>query len=224
MSGKAKFCPECGFAAGGGPVRGGVATTAGGLAEKMPWIIAGVAVLALLAVVIVVVGRREGGPAAGGAPFAQGGDPTRGTTDISQMSPREAADRLFNRVMTAAEGGDTAQVTFFGPMTIQAYRNAAPLDIDARLHVGMVYLILKDPAGAAAEADSIARSSRTHLFGAILRARAAEAQGNAAAERQAYTQMLDNWDTERAKNLEEYGQHEAVLTQARAAARQLLGR
>lgn len=227
MSARAKFCPDCGFAtpgvAPGGPVPGAVATPAGGMADKMPWIIAGVSLLALLAVVIVVVGKRDGGPAAdtaAAAPF----DPNRGTTDISQMSPRDAADRLFNRVMTASESGDSQQVQFFGPMTIQAYGNAQPLDADARLHIGMVHLILQNPAGAKAEADTIARESRTHLFAAILKARAAEAENNTAATRQAYTQMVDNWDAERAKNLAEYGQHEAVLTQARAAARQLLGR
>jgi len=227
MSPRARFCPDCGFAAPGaaaaGPIPGAVATPASTMTGKMPWIIAGVAALALLAVVIVVVGRREGGPAtdsAAAAPF----DPNRGTTDISQMTPRDAADRLFNRVMTAAESGDTSQVQFFGPMTIQAYGSAQPLDIDARLHIGMVQLILHNPAGAKAEADTIARESRTHLFGAVLRARAAEAENNTAAARQAYSQMVDNWDAERAKNLAEYGQHEAVLTQARAAARQLLGR
>ena len=222
MSPRAKFCPDCGFVAPGAAA-GATATPAGGMSEKMPWIIAGVAVLALLAVIIVIVGKREGGPAAGGtaaAPF----DPNRGTTDISQMSPRDAADRLFNRVMTASENGDSQQVQFFGPMTIQAYGNAQPLDIDARLHIGMIQLILGNPAGAKAEADSIARESRTHLFAAILRARAAEAENNTAAARQAYTQMVDNWDAERAKSLAEYGQHEAVLTQARGAARQLLGR
>jgi Double zinc ribbon len=227
MSARAKFCPDCGYATpattAGGPVPGAVATPAGGMADKMPWIIAGVAVLALLAVVIVVVGKRGGDAppdGAAAAPF----DPNRGTTDISQMSPRDAADRLFNRVMTAAEGGDTAQVQFFGPMTIQAYGNAQPLDADARLHIGMIHLLLGNPAGATAEADTIARESRTHLFGLLLRARAAEAANNTAAARQAYTQMVDVWDAERAKNLGEYGQHEAVLTQARAAARQLIGR
>jgi len=228
MSPKARFCPECGTPTPGAAARsvaaGAVPTPAGGMSEKMPWIIAGVAVLALLAVIVVVVGKEKGTGGAAAANAAAPFDPNRGTTDISQMSPREAADRLFNRVMTASETGDSQQVQFFGPMTIQAYANAQPLDSDARLHIGMIQLILGDPAGAKAEADSIAQSSRTHLFAFILRARAAEAQGNAAAERQAYTQMLDNWDAERAKNLEEYGQHEAVLTQARDAARQLLGR
>jgi hypothetical protein len=227
MSPKAKFCPDCGTPAPGaaprGSAPGAVPTPAGGLAEKMPWIIAGVALLALIAVIIVVVGKQGGGPAtrnAANMPF----DPNRGTTDISNMSPREAADRLFNRVMTAAEAGDTGQVAFFGPMTIQAYGNATPLDVDARLHIGMIQLLLGNPAGARAEADTIAQTSRTHLFGLVLRARAAEAEGNSAAARQAYTQMVDNWDAERAKQLEEYGQHEAVLAQARGAARQLLGR
>lgn len=227
MSPKAKFCPDCGTPAPGAAARGAVPgaapTPASGLTDRMPWIIAGVAVLALLAVVIVVVGKRDGAPATqAGAqmPF----DPNRGTTDITNMSPREAADRLFNRVMTAAEAGDTGQVAFFGPMTIQAYGNATPLDIDARLHIGMIQLLLGNPAGARAEADTIAQTSRTHLFGLILRARAAEAEGNAAAARQAYTQMLDNWEAERARQLGEYGQHEAVLSQARGAAQQILGR
>jgi hypothetical protein len=199
-------------------------TPAGGLADRMPWIIAGVAGLALIAVIIVVVGKQGGGPPDQGAAANMPFDPNRGTTDITNMSPREAADRLFNRVMTAAEAGDTGQVAFFGPMTIQAYGNATPLDIDARLHIGMIQLLLGNPAGAKAEADTIARESGTHLFGLILRARAAEAEGNTAAARQAYTQMVDNWQAERAKQLDEYGQHEAVLTQARGAAQQLLGR
>jgi hypothetical protein len=228
MSPKAKFCPDCGTPAPGAAPRGAaptaVATPAGGMAEKMPWIIAGVAVLALVAVIIVVVGKERGPNAAPASSAAAPFDPSRGTTDISQMSPREAADRLFNRVMTAAEAGDSQQVQFFGPMTIQAYGNALPLDIDARLHIGMIQLILGNPAGAKAEGDSIAQSSRTHLFAAYLHAKAAEAQGNTAAARQAYTQFVDNYDAERAKNLEEYGQHETVLSQARAAARALLGR
>jgi len=231
MSPKAKFCPDCGTPAPGAAPRGvapgAVATPAGGMSEKMPWIIAGVSVLALLAVIIVIVGKERGTGATGGGAAANAAapfDPNRGTTDISQMSPREAADRLFNRVMTAAEAGDSQQVQFFGPMTLQAYGNAQPLDIDARLHMGMIQLILGNPAGAKAEADTITQTSRTHLFASYLRAKAAEAEGNTAAARQAYTQFVDNYEAERAKNLEEYGQHETVLTQARATARQLLGR
>jgi hypothetical protein len=192
----------------------------------MPWIVAGVSLLALMATIIVVVTRRPAAAdAAGGAPvapFAQGGG--RATTDISNMTPREAADRLFNRVMSAAENGDSQQVQFFGPMTVQAYANVQPLDADGHMHIGQIEVLLANAAGARAEADTIARTSRTHLFASLLRARAAELSGDRAQLRQAWGQFLDNYDAERAKNLEEYRQHDVMLTQARDAAKQLLGR
>ena len=40
--------------------------------------------------------------------------------DLSKMTPREAADRLFNRVMSANERGDKDETSWFSPMAIQA--------------------------------------------------------------------------------------------------------
>ena len=37
------------------------------------------------------------------------------------MTPRERFDRLFNRIMQAAERGDSAQVERFTPMALGAY-------------------------------------------------------------------------------------------------------
>lgn len=214
LSARAKFCSECGTTIGGGARPGAAAASN---AERLPWIVAGVAVVALLVTVVFLVSRRGTAgaeAAAAGAPFA-GGNPGQATTDLSQMTPQEQADRLFDRVMRASEANDTGQVQFFGPMTIQAYANLGTLDIDSRLHVGLVQLALGNPAGAIAEADSIQRGSRTHLFGWVLKARAATAQGNAAAQRQAFRGFLDNYTAERAKNLPEYEQHATVLAQTR---------
>ncbi|MDP3774080.1 MAG: zinc ribbon domain-containing protein [Gemmatimonadales bacterium] len=217
LSARAKFCPECG-ATSGAPSAGAPARPGGGAAQagdRLPWIVAGIAVVALLVTVIVVVTRRQ--PAAdtgaAAAPFA--GAPGQGTTDLSQMTPREAADRLFNRIMQAHESGDTAQVRFFAAMGVQAYANLDTLDIDSRLHIGLIELAAGDPASALAEADSIQRKSRTHLFGWYLKVRASEAQGNTAATRAAFRGFLDNYTTERAKNLPEYEQHATVLGQTR---------
>ena len=224
LSARAKFCPECGFAtapkAAAGAAAGGAAMAGG----RMPWIIAGVALIALMATIIAFVTRRPAPAAESNAPFAQGSNPGRATTDISNMTPREAADRLFNRVMTAAENGDTQQVQFFGPMTVQAYAKVQPLDADGHMHVGQIQVLLGNAAGARAEADSIVRTSRTHLFASLLRAHAAELAHDRARLRQAWGQFLDNYDAERAKNLEEYRQHDVMLTQARDTAKQLLGR
>ena len=52
--------------------------------------------------------------------------------DISQLSPRERFDRLFNRIMQAAEQGDTAQVRRFTPMALGAYAQLDTIDADAR--------------------------------------------------------------------------------------------
>lgn len=207
LSARAKFCSECGTTVGGGQSAG-----APGRGDKLPWIVAGIAVLALVTTVVVVV-TRGSAPAASDAapPF----DPSRGTTDLSQMTPRQAADRLFDRVARATESGDTQQVNFFGPMTLQAYADIPDLDADARLHIGLVNLSLGQPAGARAQADTIARTSATHLFASMLKARAAEAERNTPAARAAFRDYLANYAAERAKNLPEYGDHATMLLQTR---------
>lgn len=226
LSARAKFCPECGSTAVAGAPRGAAARPpAPGLAatpgpgDKFPWIIAGVSILALLATVIVVVTRK--GSTGGDAAAAATGVGGQATTDLSAMTPREAADRLFTRVASAAETGDTAQVSFFGPMTLQAYAPITPLDADARLHIGLVQLYLGNAAAALAQADTIARDSRTHLFAAVLRAQAATAQGNVAQARTAYQTYLRNVAAERAKSLPEYDLHRDMLTATESEARRV---
>lgn len=218
---RAKFCAECGTT-----LKAAATATAPAVQavpnQILPWFIAGVCVLAIHATVIVLAVRRPE-PAAGNqsnsaAPFAQGGNGTGRPTDISNMTPREAADRLYDRIARASEAGDSGQVSFFAPMALQAYAAVTPLDPDARLHIGMIQLAQGNATAAAAQADSIVRQARTHLFGPLLKARAAEASGNATALRQAYTAFLANWAGERAKNLPEYDQHESVLTELRTAA------
>ncbi len=189
----------------------------------MAWYVAGVCVLALLIVVVVVVARKSGAPAAAAAGAAAGAPPggERATTDLSTMTPREQADRLFNRIMTAHEAGDTAQVNFFAPMTLQAYANlGGDLDADARLHVGLVQLAVGAAVPAAAEGDTILKGSPTHLFGWLLKARAAEAEGNTAQAKRAYQSFMKNYDAELAKPRPEYQEHAQMLQDTRTRAQQ----
>lgn len=220
LSARAKFCADCGAVVAPGAGRP-VPLAAGGMSQRMPWIIGGVATLALIAVVVVVVGQRGSAPDQAAAVGQQGGpfDPNApASTDIANLSPREAADRLFDRVMRAHSGGDTAQVSFFGPMTIQAYASVAPLDADARLHIGLVGLAIGQPDVALAQADTILRENRTHLFGLALRARGLFATSGAAAARRAFQAYADAFADERAKNLPEYAQHETYLLDVKGAA------
>ena len=226
---RAKFCGEC-----GNPVKGAAAhatTAAAGRAPAppapnpiLPWFIAGVSVIAIQTLALILALRPPGSSAGGTEPTAsspQGGtfNPgARATTDISSLSPRQSADRLYDRTVRANEANDSAQVQFFGPMTLQAYAAVSPLDADARLHIGMVDIALGNVDAAGAQADSIARSSRTHLFGPLLKARVAEQKGNTAALRQAYQSFLANYDAERRKNLPEYEQHQTILSELKTTA------
>ncbi len=207
LSARSKFCPSCGT-----PVPG--AAAGAGPSQRTAWLVAGVALVALLVTIIVVVTRKP--PAAAGEAAAPAGAGNEATTDITQMPPAEQASRLFDRVMRAEEAGDTAQVTFFGPMAIQAYQMlGAGLGPDERLHVGLLDLAVKDPAGATAQADTILKGNRTHLYGLLLRERVAQAAGNTAAEQRALQAFAAAYDAERAKNLPEYAEHNQLLIETR---------
>lgn len=229
LSARAKFCAECGTPAPGA-ARAGAAAGGGGsapraartsTADRMAWYVAGVCVLALLIVVVVVVARKSGAPPAAEAATA-GAPPTgeRATTDLSSMSPREAADRLYNRIMTAHEAGDTAQVSFFAPMALQAYSNlgAEQLDPDARLHLGLVQLAIGAAVPAAAQGDTILKKTPNHLFGWLLKARAADALGNTAEAKRDYQAFMRNYDSELAKKRPEYTEHSQMLQDTRSRA------
>jgi len=221
LSARAKFCADCGTAVSGA-VRGG---PPGALPlprhDRMAWYVAGVCVLALLVVVVIVVAKKGGSSAAtaGGAVAGAPATGERATTDLSAMTPREAADRLYNRIMTANEAGDTAQVNFFAPMALQAYANlGGELDADARLHLGLVQLAIGATVPAAAEGDTILQKTPNHLFGWLLKARAAEAQGNAAQAKRAYQAFMRNYDAEMARKRPEYTEHAQMLQDTRSRA------
>jgi hypothetical protein len=191
--------------------------------DRMAWYVAGVCVLALLIVVVVVVARKSGAPPAVATGAVAGTPPTgeRATTDLSTMTPREQADRLYNRIMTAHESGDSAQVNFFAPMALQAYANlGGELDADARLHLGLVQLAIGAAVPAGAEGDTILKGSPNHLFGWLLKARAAEAEGNAPQAKRAYQSFMKNYDAEMAKKRPEYQEHAQMLQDTRGRAQQ----
>ncbi len=218
----ARFCHVCGTPLGA-PRR------SAGRHQMVPWIVAAVAV-ALLVVVFVA---RSGGPsssipggeARGGAASSIPGAGPGGaaSTDLSSMSPREQADRLFDRVMRASEGGNAGEVTFFGPMALQAYGMIGKLDVDARFHVGLIEAALNNHAGASAQADTLAKESPRHLFVPLIRWEVASRKGDPAALRRVYRQFLDNYDAEMASGKSEYQMHRTRLEAFRDEARGALG-
>ena len=75
--------------------------------------------------------------------------------DLSSMTPREAADRLFNRVMTAVAADDSTEASTFLPMAIAAFELAEPLDTDGKFHVVLLRLTGQFNAEALEGAEEI---------------------------------------------------------------------
>ena len=98
------------------------------------------------------------------------------------MSPRERADRLYDRVMRLNEEGKTDSVDFFAPMVTSAYQMLGTLDLDQHYDLGRVGEVTGAAPLARAEADTILRADPTHLLGLALAARVAtDAHQDAAA-------------------------------------------
>jgi hypothetical protein len=179
-------------------------------------------VLAL--VVLIWTARQQRAPAplaraaAAEAPFASGG--SGGTPpDLSTMSPRERFDRLYRRVMQAAERGDTATVARFSPMAFMAYGQLDSADADARYHAAVLHLHVRgDTAAALRLADTILAAAPHHLFGYLIRGTAARLAGNAPLLERAYADFLAAWDGEMRAARPEYRDHEAMLKQFHEAA------
>lgn len=200
----ARYCHKCG-ASTTGPVGAGWRT-------GLPWGIAGLAVGALLTVLVYRTGRSDDGRGAAQqvATDAAPG-PISQAPDISQMSPEERAQRLFDRVMRLGEEGKTDSVQFFMPMALGAYQQLPAMSLDSYFDIGLLHLAAGDPASALTEADAIRQAVPTHLFAFVLRARALEARGDTRGATQAYRDFLKNEAAERARRRPEYEEHGRIL-------------
>jgi Double zinc ribbon len=236
---QARFCHRCGRPT----AEAGAPANASGLPrrERTAWLVAGALCLALLGAILFKVvrdaptpaapdmanagaqsareglaGRDAAGATAGVPTGAPGGAPP----DISRMTPRERFDRLFNRVMQAAERDDTAQVQQFTPMALGAYAQLDSANADARYHAAVLRLQVGDVAGADALADTILAQAPGHLFGYIVRGTSADFRGDAAAARRARREFLSHYDAERRAGRIEYQEHEPAVEDFKRQAEQ----
>jgi len=171
--------------------------------------------LAAIAVVLSIVSLARGGgapaPTAGpiaSAPFAAGAG---AVPDISNMSPRERADRLFNRIMSAHERGDGGETAQFRDMAIQAYGLLGGLDDDARYHVGLIHAVTGDLQSADAQADTLLANTPDHLLGLMLRNTVGQMTDDQATVTETYQAFLSAYDREVATGKQEYLDHGTAL-------------
>ncbi|HXE58797.1 MAG TPA: zinc ribbon domain-containing protein [Gemmatimonadales bacterium] len=211
LSAGARFCHRCGQPVGGRLPR----------AERTAWITAAVAVVALVGAIVFKLASERPRPqvpdmanpgAASGLP-AGAGVPLGRAPDISNMTPTERFNRLFDRVMGAAERGDSATVVNFTPMALGAYAQLDTLSPDARYHAAVLHLQLGRTAEALALADTILGEAPGHLFGFVVRAEAARIRGDSAALARARREFLARHAEETRRGRVEYREHEPVLDQ-----------
>jgi hypothetical protein len=143
--------------------------------------------------------------------------------DISNLSPQERADRLYNRVMLLASEGKVDSVQFFAPMAITAYQLLSPLNIDQRYDIGRVGEVAGALPLAQAQADSILRENPDHLLGLILQSRLATLARDTTRLRSFERRLLAAEKRELAMNRDEYARHQDDITSSLAQARKNLG-
>jgi hypothetical protein len=220
LSPGARFCHRCGAPASPGSTGGG--------RERTAWIVAGVAVtMALLLMVWKIGGARPTVPDMGNAGNIDAGRGTAATgraPDISSMTPRERFDRLYDRIMQAAEKGDSQTVAQFAPMALGAYELLDTVNADARYHSAMIHVTLGDFPGALALADTIQAGAPGHLFADIIRGEAADRQNDTALLNRSYRDFLDHFDSELKAGRIEYQEHRPILDDFRTRAKASLPR
>lgn len=200
--------------------------------SSLPWIVAAIVLVCLLAFFAgntyrskrsnILDAPQNALPQAGlddrEAVPVPSGDGVR-APDISQLSPQERADRLFNRVMILNSQGKSDSVLFFAPMALESYRMLSPMNADQRYDMGRIAEVAGAIPLAAAQADTILRENPTHLLGLILGARIAALQKEPARQAAYVSRFMAALKTETAKALPEYERHQDDITNAATGAR-----
>jgi hypothetical protein len=167
-------------------------------------------------------GLDDRGAATDGGATTDGASGMR-APDISNMSPQERADRLYNRVMTLATEGKVDSVQFFAPMALIAYRDLAPFNPDERYDMGRIGEVAGALPFAKAQADSILLANPNHLLGLILEARLATIAGDTTQLRNYERKLLAAEKSELATKREEYTRHQDDIANALRQARKSQG-
>jgi hypothetical protein len=214
----AAFCNQCGSRIEGAAPgrRAAAAAVVGG--QNLPWWIAGVTMFGLI--VVLGVQMVQPGPAAAPAPAA--GPLSGPAPDISNMTPRQRADALFNRVMGYAEAGDSASALAFMPMALAAHDQARPLDNDGLYHLAALNRTANNLEAAIAVAEEILATEPNHILALGVAGDAAAQLGRRDVAEGYFRRLLEAYPQEQSRALPEYESHQPSMQTARSAAEAFL--
>lgn len=153
------------------------------------------------------------------------GSPSPGpapNVDLSTMTPREAADRLFNRVMTALGEGDRSEVEMFLPMAVDAYQLVPDLDADGHFHLSLLQQAGGNHREALQTAERVLSTHPDHLLALYAAGEAARELGEMDRAGDHYRRVLEVFETESARDLPEYEEHSGLLPAIRETAEAFL--
>jgi len=208
LSPGATFCHRCGQALTPGRPAGN---------GRASWIAAGVVVLVSAIGMAFVLMRPPQTPArpgmGGGAPTALTGP----APDISTLTPRQGFDRLYNRVMTAAEQADTATLVRLTEHALGAYTQLDSMDTDGRYHAAVLHAQVGQFPEALALADTILAGDRRDLLGLLIQGTVAELRKDQVTLVTVQKTFLAAWPARDQKRAD-YLDHRAMLDDFRKAA------
>lgn len=206
----AKFCHEC-----GNPLNGSPAAKRSVWKTILP--VAGVfaASGAALAIVLGTFTPKQNSeavlpvlPQPGAASSAQQNPQA---VDLSSMTPRQAADRLFNRVMAAYENQDMAQAVQFAPMALEAYKLVETLDADAEYHVGLINYVLGNMEDVRRQIEILRKDSPDHLLASVLEIKVAKQAGDEKTVAETLAKAAAVYEKEMKRGLPEYVAHRVTI-------------
>ena len=173
---------------------------------------AGVAAVAVVVVFFLGPSKVAGPPP---SPFDGSAAMPGPAIDLATMTPREAADRLFNRVMMASEQGNMEEALQFVPMALLAYDRVGELDADAHYHIGLIYTVAGDIENARKQIDILKQDAPNHLLGLLLEHTIAELSGDRDAAARARAAFAAAYDAEMKTGKPEYTDHRVSIEKFR---------
>jgi hypothetical protein len=142
--------------------------------------------------------------------------------DISSLTPRERAARLYDRIMRLHEEQQRDSVLFFAPMALASYAEIDDLDVDGRYDLARIAMVAGQVGIAAAQADSILARDKTHLLGLLLSSDLARFGGDSLRARGFDSTFARVHDPELLRGLPEYSAHRQEIDMAFARIRRPL--
>ena len=138
------------------------------------------------------------------------------------MTPREAADRLFNRVMEYVSVGDSTCAQMFLPMALDGYERARPLDHDGLYHISLLNRAAMNLEQALGNAIEVLEEDPNHLLALAAAAEATIELGLMDDAESHYRHLLEVFEAESTRGLPEYLDHAGVTETLRDVAEAFL--